>query len=164
MNHLNLDKVAAKTAQDIVSVIGKPVEKENKKTDPKNTEILITKTLGVLQEQGVYAVFLFLLSRSGNKTTAKELKEENLISCYIVYHLLALLNDPILRSLGYAYSGPPEEIQINTSQHKNKGILPHLTKDNGLLDHLDHLLLIKELYEQTLIYARFGAKAAGKGE
>ena len=158
MNNLNLDRSAAQAAQEIGKVIGQEVK--NKKVEAKELENIVTKALGVLQEQGVYAAILFLLSRSGDKTTLS--KPESLIACYIVYHLLKLLSDSALESLGYRYVFQPDKPeQVN---NKKQDILIHLTKVNGLCDNLDHLLLIKEVYEQTLIYARFGAKASGKGD
>lgn len=50
----NLDYLAAKHAQAIVQAL---------KSDPKKAENTLTKTLGVLQEDGVYACFLYLLAR-----------------------------------------------------------------------------------------------------
>ena len=53
---MNLDIYAARSAQEIIA-------KTNEKTS-KEVENLITKTLGVLQENGVYACLLFLYSCS----------------------------------------------------------------------------------------------------
>lgn len=50
----NLDYLAAQHAQAIVQAL---------KSDPKKAEITLTKTLGVLQENGVYACFLYVLAR-----------------------------------------------------------------------------------------------------
>ncbi|NOK58638.1 MAG: hypothetical protein GFH27_549301n332 [Chloroflexi bacterium AL-W] len=60
MKQLNLDQLAAQYAQKIV-VDGQ-----------SDIEILITKTLGVLQEQGVYACMLFLFSRTSNEKSLAE--------------------------------------------------------------------------------------------
>ncbi|MCL4544742.1 MAG: hypothetical protein M1118_09140 [Chloroflexi bacterium] len=46
------------------------------------------------------------------------------------------------------------------SKNKWADVTQHLT-DQVTVD-IDKLLLVKELYEQTLIYVRYGAKAAGK--
>ena len=51
---LNLDYLAAKHAQEIVKSLS---------AEPKKTENSLTKTMGVLQENGVYACFLYLLAR-----------------------------------------------------------------------------------------------------
>lgn len=51
----NLDRLAAKYAQQIIANT-----KAKKASDIDNT---ITKALGVLQEDGVYACFLYLLAK-----------------------------------------------------------------------------------------------------
>ncbi|RJP46222.1 MAG: hypothetical protein C4583_19240 [Anaerolineaceae bacterium] len=60
----NLDFLAAKHAQALVQTA------QNANVKPKDLENSLTKTLGVLQENGVYACFLYLLARekeNGNK-------------------------------------------------------------------------------------------------
>lgn len=124
MTNLNLDQLAAQYAQKIVADGGKEIE------------ILITKALGVLQEQGVYACMLFLFSRSGNeKALANKIRPH-------LYDLLKKLPDFANASIG-----------------DNNGLEFFA---NTVCDKLDTLLLVKELYEQTLIYARYGAKAAAE--
>ena len=123
MTQLNLDQLAAQYAQNIVA---------DGKAD---IETLITKTLGVLQEQGVYACILFLFSRTGKeKSPAKETRS----------HLYTLLQQ----------LPPFQQSEIN-----DQNALTFFA--NTVCNDLDTLLLVKELYEQTLIYARYGAKAAG---
>jgi hypothetical protein len=75
MNERNrsLDYLAAFTAQKITEIIGRGVPSSN-------VENLSTKTLGILQEQGIYAMFLFLLSRSGEGTN---MNNEQLVACEI---------------------------------------------------------------------------------
>ena len=53
--HLNLDRLAAQRAQQVIERT-----KGQKHTDVDNTA---TKALGVLQENGIYACALYLLSR-----------------------------------------------------------------------------------------------------
>lgn len=130
MTILNLDQKAAQYAQKIIS-------EGQQAGQAKEIENLITKTLGVLQEQGVYAMMLFLFSRTG--------KEKN-ISPHIRQHLYGLL-----REIPF--------VQMDIPVDKAQEILK-LYSDQVCHD-LDTLLLVKELYEQTLIYARYGAKAAG---
>jgi len=72
MTDLNLDRLAAQYAQKIVH------------DGQSGLENLITKTLGVLQEQGVYTCLLFLFSRTGD--------EKNL-AAKIRPHLYALLKE-----------------------------------------------------------------------
>lgn len=124
MTQLNLDQRAAQYAQKIVA------------DGQVGLENLITKTLGVLQEQGVYACLLFLFSRTGN---------EKILAGKISPHLYNLLK--VLPAF--------QESEIN-----DENSLQFFS--DTVCNDLDTLLLVKELYEQTLIYARYGAKAVGK--
>ena len=54
LHQYNLDYLAAQHAQNLVDRL---------KESAKETENTITKTLGVLQENGVYACFLYLYAR-----------------------------------------------------------------------------------------------------
>ena len=136
MTQLNLDQLAAQYAQQIVA--------EGQKADqPKEIENLITKTLGVLQEQGVYAVMLFLFSRTS--------KEKD-IAPHIRQRLYGLLKD-ISPFVEKKFDVPSDMAQETLKFYSDQ-----------VCNDLDTLLLVKDLYEQTLIYARYGAKAAGKEE
>lgn len=125
----NLDQLAALYAQEMVKK-GKPVTV---------LERLVTKTLGVLQAQGVYAMMLYLLSRSG---------EEEKIAPIICNECYALIKEL------------PEFSGISVPSDKKK--ILEFYSSNDILGKIDTLLLIRDLYEQTLIYARYGAKAASK--
>jgi len=124
MTKLNLDQLAAQYAQKIVA---------DGKADIEN---LITKTLGVLQEQGVYACMLFLFSRTSNEKSLAEKTRPHL------YNLLKAL--PMFAD---------KEITDQNALEFFAGTV---------CDDLDTLLMVKEALEQMLIYARYGAKAAGK--
>lgn len=141
MSTLNLDQKAAQYAQQIVtnaknvSGVTKPME---------TLDRLATKTLGVLQEQGVYAMMLFLLSRSSEETKiAPELRQA-------LYQLLQQL--PQYQSV--------QELTNFKEDTETELLLQFYA--NQVCHELDTLLLVKELYEQALIYARYGAKAEGK--
>jgi len=96
----------------------------------KKAEVLITKALGVLQEQGLYAFVLFCESRpSGERIGAEEIKE---------------LTQELLKKLQLVNDGD---------------LLDELRKDDGLLTRLDDLMLAIQVLEKSLIYARFHAKA-----
>jgi len=137
----NLDRHAAQYAQKIVAEakaceIKKPVD---------TLERLVTKTLGVLQEQGVYAMILFLSSRTS---------DEKKVAPIIRKHLLDILcgaNDA-----SNSYGIPGFEEKETPSEDVNK-VLEFFSEH--VLNDMDKLLLVRDLYEQTLIYARFGAKA-----
>jgi len=124
---INLDYLAAKYAQTIIQKT-----KDKKASDIENT---ITKALGVLQEDGVYACFLYLLAR----------EKEN--GAVVVDEMLNLLS-----SLPFGWQTP-----TNNSNEILRFINEQVTKD------LDRLLLAREVLEQMLIYARYGAKARDKG-
>ena len=122
---INVDYVASQYAQKIV----KKVDKK----DMKALENIATKTLAVLQEQGVYTMVLFLLSR----------REEESISRIIRECLCSMLEE--IPDFSYE------------NKCKNKEILEYYS---SITNDLDLLLLIRSLYVKTLIYARYGAKAA----
>lgn len=156
MSTINLDKIAAQNAQEIMTVTKLKVGKKKQSIEAKTVDTLATKALGVLQEQGIYSLMLFLLSRSGEKNILKELDAEKVCACYITKTLLNILVLSPFESWGY---GLQEAIVWNQINNKKKIILDTLSKDGKLLDNLDHLFLIKNLYEQVLIYARYAAKA-----
>jgi hypothetical protein len=123
---LNLDRLAAKHAQAII----------RRTSDKKGSEVdnTVTKALGVLQENGIYACFLYLL--------AKE-KENGRV---VVEEMLGLLED-----LGFDDQKP--------NDHSADKVLSFIS--NQVTGSLERLLLAKETLEQMLIYARYGAKARG---
>lgn len=114
-----LDMKCAKCGSDIASI-------------PGNDETLITKALGILQEDGVYAFFLYLASRK--KDPSNTIKDK-------VFNFLK--QDEIL---GHIFD-------------PGKDTLSAIRDD--LSDKLDELLFAKELLERTLVYARYHAKALG---
>jgi len=131
----HLDRLAAHHAQEIVRQTDK-----GQAADMDNT---VTKALGVLQEDGIYACALFLKSRTGD-----EKKRANVV----MDEMLKLLD-----GLGFGWGQP--------SSTKAEDILRHISgKVTG--GNLERLLLAKETLEQMLIYARYGAKArkAEEGE
>ncbi len=127
MGFKNLDWHAAKAAQQIIK------NTANIDTKNKKTENLVTKTLGVLQENGIYAAVLFLCAHS-DKQIAKEIQK----------NLFALLTE----GLG---------MNVITDTADSQAYLEYLT--SHVCHDLDRLLMVKQLWEQTLIYARYGAKA-----
>ena len=141
-----LDKLCAKTAQRIIA--------ERGNTGKTEADGLSTKTLGVLQEQGVYAAVLFLCSRFGAEPFAKVLMS----------NLLLLLGEGELSGVGAAYPLPANDtITAAWVAEKKERILKHFTDgangNDGIATNLQRLLAVKSLFEQTLIYVRYGAKA-----
>ncbi len=153
-----LDYLAVATSQKITEVIGKPVKKGE--VQARDLETLATKALGVLQSQGVYAMVLFLSSRSGqekDEMKAEERVATQILSC--LWHLRnpyeALKN---LQTKGKQLCSDKESYQINSAKNDMLKEWADLSSD------LDTLLLVRDLYEQTLIYTRYHAKALGGNE
>lgn len=129
---LNLDKIAADYAREMLE-----------SPDKETLERLVTKTLGVLQSQGLYAMMLFLYSRTS---------KENEIAPSIRKPLYqALLKLP-------QFKDNEELKKFVENDEKHNQVLKWFS--DNLTSNLDTLLLVRELFEQTLIYARFHAKAA----
>ncbi len=122
---MNLDLESAKTAQAIIT--------ETKESEASEVENLITKTLGVLQENGVYACMLFLYSRTS--------KSDKIVRKKLLGIAERLVDDP-------------------ENRDEAEYVLKFLT--DNICNDIDTLLLTKQLWEQTLIYARYGAKAREK--
>ena len=122
----NLDSRCAQFGYDLVKAVA-PGGSLAKGDKPK-LEHIITKSLGVLQENGVYAFFLHLEYR------LKELGAESVKS-------------RSLRLLGHA--------DVSLLAPNND----HFAAVHRLTENLDSLLLARQLIEQTLIYARYHAKA-----
>jgi hypothetical protein len=130
---LNLDLYAAETAQDIIGAI--------KGREPQTAENLITKALGVLQENGVYACALFLYAaRSADQETADKVRNK----------LLQMSEKLVLPS-----DNTKERKEARDWKEGLRFVSSHICSD------LDKLLLVRQVWEQTLIYARYGAKAWG---
>jgi hypothetical protein len=121
----NLDQLAAKYAQEVIK------NSKDKDIDIENT---VTKALGVLQENGVYACFLYLMAKEDEK------REK-----VVVKNMLGLLDE-----LNFGWGKP-------NNPSDNKEVLEYII--NKVTVDLERLLLAKETLEQMLIYARYGAKA-----
>jgi len=151
---INLDRIAAETSQSILSHIDTFVKA--RKLEAKDFERVTTNALGVLQEQGLYAFFLYLLSKSGEETEENKLKADEMVSCIMVEKLLNLLNTSELECLRVPFTNDWDKKPAQINEDKKK-ILQH-TSGQICVD-LRRLLVVKTLFEQTLIYTRYGAKA-----
>jgi len=111
----------------------------------KAAENHITKSLGVLQEDGVYAFALYQVSRGKQEEEgAKKLKE--LAERLLHDARVPPFNSNSVPDLLEGLRGDPQK------------------RLKGLAEDLDSLLLAKRLLEQTLIYARYHAKSLGNRE
>ncbi|MDC0834715.1 hypothetical protein POG22_17145 [Geitlerinema sp. CS-897] len=130
---MNLDRIAAERAQ---AIIDNTIDntKGRKAGDVENT---VTKALGVLQEDGVYACFLYLLARE--KVNGQAV-------------VLEMLN--LLEGLSFGWNKPKNNGNDDLSPD---AVLKHIA--DRVTQNLERLFLAKETLEQMLIYARYGAKA-----
>lgn len=120
----NLDYLAARYAQEIVGGRGelKPAEVSN----------VLTKGLGVLQEEGVYACFLYFLGRGER------------VGQICTEGMTRLLVEASLARTRPSGRGPEELLSWVTT---------------AITGDLRKTILAKQLLEQMLIYARYGAEA-----
>ena len=103
-------------------------------TKEKETlENVATKALGVVQEAGVYSGMLFLLTRG---------EKENAAARAVRSALLTLAREI-----------QPTDTNVETVD----GGLKYIAEEVG--GDLDTLLLVKQAWEQALVYCRYGAKA-----
>lgn len=122
--NLNLDRLAAQRAQQLIhDTLGQ---------NAGDIDNSVTKALGVLQENGFYACFLFLFSKNptGSDAIARELVG-------------------LVHALGFGWPLP--------NWQDRTAVLAFVT--NHVTADLERMILAKETAEQMLIYARYGAKA-----
>ena len=119
----NLDLACAKTGQAIAEKPSKELEK------------LVTSALAVLEEQGVYALFLFLKTRGG-KTAPTIVQEAH----------------KLLRET-------PRRAPL-----LDKGNGDVFESLQSMSEDLDKLLLARDLLRQALVYARYHARGPEKSE
>jgi hypothetical protein len=123
----NLDRLCAEYGHKFADEVSKV---DN--FDAKKAETLLTKALGVLQEQGLYAFALFCESRgSAEKKGAEKLRE---------------ITKKLLKD---------KKLELIT----NDDLLKAIREKSGLASRLDDLMLAIQVLEKSLVYARYHAKA-----
>ena len=100
----------------------------------KELENLVTSALAVLEEQAIYALFLFLKTRGGSG--AENVKQK-------IYEFLKVT---------------PQQAPLLSGNADVFTSLQQMAKD------LDKLLLARDLARQTLVYARYHARVPQKSE
>ena len=118
----NLDLACARTGQAIAEKPSKELEK------------LVTSALAVLEEQGVYALFLFLKTRGGKAAPTIEQKVREFLKT------------------------TPQQAPLLSDDGDVFASLQSMSED------LDKLLLARDLLRQTLVYARYHARGPQKSE
>jgi len=137
--NLNIDRWAAQTAQEITQGAD----------DVKKLFNLLNKALGILQSQGVYACMLYLYAESDQKNAS------------VVRRALWGLLERLEKEAKVKWPNGhelPKDIDLG---NKESGIQQQALQfyRDAIAADLDTLLLVRDLYEQTLIYARYHAKA-----
>lgn len=131
----NLDRLAAQCAQAIIERVVDNNETQQRKSKAQlaaDLDNTLTKALGVLQEHGVYACFLYLWAKEQDYGQAVSKAMLRLIEQMDLYH---------------------EKPAGESVEHVLRYISETVTAD------LEKLLLVKETLELALIYGRYGAKA-----
>lgn len=118
----NLDLACARTGQAIAEKPSKELEK------------LVTSALAVLEEQGVYALFLFLKTRGGKAAPTIEQKVREFLKT------------------------TPQQAPLLSGDSDVFALRQSMSED------LDKLLLARDLLRQTLVYARYHARGPQKSE
>ena len=118
----NLDLACARTGQAIAEKPSKELEK------------LVTSALAVLEEQGVYALFLFLKTRGGKAAPTIEQKVREFLKT------------------------TPQQAPLLSDDGDVFASLQSMSED------LDKLLLARDLLRQALVYARYHARVPQKSE
>jgi hypothetical protein len=169
-----IDRLTAQTAQAMLkqailisnsNTYTTAPQNQLRRVDYSQLERFATNGLGVLQEQGVYSLLLYFFANSGTETNALYQKDgkfvmsdEKLAVCTIVLHLLKLL--PQL-GLTITLQGAAVETEQNPSAINSKALKQEVLDyfATYISGNLNHLLLIKSTFTQTLTYLRYGAKA-----
>ncbi|MGQ9631545.1 MAG: hypothetical protein ACUVXI_14725 [bacterium] len=112
-------------------------EKEARYSEVEN---IVTKSLGVLQENGLYAFLLYLVWRENNGT-----KGERRVAGAINEHIIGRPGDQTLLRLN--------EIGLPLSEADHP-----LDVGRKLCESLDDLFFARDLIERTLTYVRYNAK------
>ena len=116
----NLDRLAAQHAQSIIN--------HTKATKPGDVDNTITKALGVLQENGVYACILYLKAKEKDNGNA------------VVEEMLNLLD-----GIGFGWGKPVKDGKVDTGA---EAVLQHIT--DKVTVNLERLLLAKETLEHLM--------------
>lgn len=124
-NFENLDLACARLGKTIAA------------SPSKELENLITSALAVLEEQGVYALFLFLTSQTGKtKKMAQDISDK----------LFTFLKQT------------PQQAPLLPDKKEVFTLLQEMGQD------LDRLLMARDLVRQSLVYARYHARIEAKSE
>lgn len=131
---INLDFLCMKTAQDMVTCKGEARDKEN----------VATKALGVLLENGPYGLMLYLETYSDKQKGIAKHYQSSLLSLCSEERVQAYINSDNRVPNGENFKGITDWLR-------------------SIAQDLDRYLFVKQLWQQTLTYARYHAKALDDG-
>ena len=122
MNIQNIDMICAKYGSKIARI-------------DKLSEPLVNKSLGVLQEDGVYSFFLFLAAQAkGKQNTPADCIQKDIFDLLKVF--------------------------FQSIKDSREDILSIVR--NNLAEDLNNLFLARDIIERTMVYARYHLKAKPK--
>jgi hypothetical protein len=157
----NLDYLAARTATEVSEqLINRHPCKPSRKggsavVKAEETDNLVTKALGVVQESGPFACCLYLLSRCGSSTDWSKAEAEEVVACQVLIALLGLSDHLPFHAIQKRWAG--HQIQPNGQVSDKLAILDHMLQVVAV--DLERLFLIKQVWEQTLTYLRYVARS-----
>ncbi len=135
MTEENLDKIAAEVGFELADTIKRgESNKEKIKNKAKELERTLTKVLGILIEDGLYAYAIWLESEGETEITNKSFE---------------LLKDKT-KLIENSYTNNKEKLR--------KAIIEEISTS------IEKTLLARQLIERMLVYARYRAKALQKGD
>lgn len=132
MAAFNLEPVCARYGMDLVTLY------KDEKTGLDDKENIVTKALGVLVENGVYAMTVFLLTCNKDK-----------FGLHVLNSLAALLADEKVNLLSKK-DVPPAD---------GEGMLARLTAIRSLTEDMEKLFMARRVLEGALTFARYHCKA-----
>lgn len=124
------------------------------------SEKLLTDALGVLEEQGLYAAFLYFLSRSD-----KDREAANQVLSTLYKTLNEIFELPEAPPTKYPESRAGSRNGRKGGKNHDRKKQEHdatLSAISKLSKDLDDLLLARELVRQALVYGRYHIKARGQ--
>lgn len=129
-NPTNLDFLCMETAQEMVA----------SKDDTRDKENVATKALGVLLENGPYALMLYLETSSGKQNGIAKHYQSKLVSLCAKERIQAYIDSGVKVPIGGNFRSITDWLR-------------------GVAQDLDSYLFVKQLWQQALTYARYHAKA-----
>ncbi|RDV81260.1 hypothetical protein [Ammonifex thiophilus] len=141
----NLDLWAAETGRRILEQA-----KPESKKEVNGLQSTLTKALGILQESGIYAFFLYLLA----KREKKDAKAKN-DPCRVI--LKQVLEDFGQKKDRFGFSGEAPVLPDSPNTKAVEKILNWVAKE--IAADLPRLLLCREFLQRALTYALYAAEA-----